>query len=172
MFVFSHLFSVSGVKLLASASRDRLIHVFNLERNYSLEQTLSDHSASITAVKFTGEGHTCSHCLIRTVVCNELSVPVGLRRLIYCVSGENPEVRMVSCGADKSIYFCTAEQVRTRSTSQRTVKDEMEFTDIMAPLELQKDQNIWAASRNFSLKQSESSTTELCILTRIIESIP
>ncbi|XP_033994352.1 WD repeat-containing protein 62 isoform X2 [Trematomus bernacchii] len=67
----------TGVKLLASASRDRLIHVFNLEKNYSLEQTLSDHSASITAIKFTGE---------------------------------SPEVRMVSCGADKSIYFQTAEQ--------------------------------------------------------------
>ncbi|KAM4567103.1 WD repeat-containing protein 62 isoform 2-T2 [Odontesthes bonariensis] len=67
----------TGVKLLASASRDRLIHIFNLENNYSLEQTLNDHSASITAVKFTGE---------------------------------SPEVRMVSCGADKSIYFQAAEQ--------------------------------------------------------------
>lgn len=47
--------AVSGVKLLASASRDRLIHVFNLEKNYSLEQTLNDHSASVTAVRFTGE---------------------------------------------------------------------------------------------------------------------
>lgn len=44
----------SGLKLLASASRDRLIHIFNLDKNYSLEQTLNDHSASITAVKFTG----------------------------------------------------------------------------------------------------------------------
>ncbi|XP_062274498.1 WD repeat-containing protein 62 isoform X3 [Scomber scombrus] len=69
--------SSTGVKLLASASRDRLIHVFNLEKNYSLEQTMNDHSASITAVRFTGE---------------------------------SPEVRMVSCGADKSIYFQTAEQ--------------------------------------------------------------
>ncbi|CAJ1066351.1 WD repeat-containing protein 62 isoform X3 [Xyrichtys novacula] len=67
----------TGVQLLASAGRDRLIHVFNLQKNYSLEQTLSDHSASITAVKFTGK---------------------------------SPEVRMVSCGADKSIYFQTAEQ--------------------------------------------------------------
>ncbi|XP_026154326.1 WD repeat-containing protein 62 isoform X2 [Mastacembelus armatus] len=67
----------TGVKLLASASRDRLIHVFNLEKNYNLEQTLNDHSAAITAVKFTGE---------------------------------RPEVRMVSCGADKSIYFQRAEQ--------------------------------------------------------------
>lgn len=47
------------MKLLASASRDRLIHVFNPEKNYSLELTLNDHSASITAVKFTGNGvHT------------------------------------------------------------------------------------------------------------------
>uniref|UniRef100_A0A3Q3PZU1 MABP1/WDR62 second WD40 domain-containing protein n=1 Tax=Monopterus albus TaxID=43700 RepID=A0A3Q3PZU1_MONAL len=68
----------TGVRLLASASRDRLIHVFNLEKNYGLVQTLNDHSASITAVKFTGS--------------------------------ESPEVRMVSCGADKSIYFQTAEQ--------------------------------------------------------------
>ncbi|KAM9853106.1 WD repeat-containing protein 62 [Aulostomus maculatus] len=68
----------TGMKLLASASRDRLIHVFNLEKNYGLEQTLNHHSASITAVKF---------------------------------AGESPEVRMVSCGADKSIYFQTAEQV-------------------------------------------------------------
>ncbi|XP_024910783.1 WD repeat-containing protein 62 isoform X2 [Cynoglossus semilaevis] len=67
----------TGVKLLASASRDRLIHIFNLDKNYSLEQTLNDHSASVTAVKFTGE---------------------------------SPEVTMVSCGADKSIYFQTAEQ--------------------------------------------------------------
>ncbi|XP_034459457.1 WD repeat-containing protein 62 [Hippoglossus hippoglossus] len=67
----------TGVKLLASASRDRLIHIFNLENNYNLEQTLNDHSASITAVKFTGE---------------------------------SPEVQIVSCGADKSIYFQTAEQ--------------------------------------------------------------
>ncbi|XP_034403699.1 WD repeat-containing protein 62 isoform X3 [Cyclopterus lumpus] len=68
----------TGVNLLASASRDRLIHIFNLDKNYSLEQTLNDHSASITAVKFTGE---------------------------------SPEVRIVSCGADKSIYFQKAEQM-------------------------------------------------------------
>uniref|UniRef100_A0A673WUB0 WD repeat domain 62 n=1 Tax=Salmo trutta TaxID=8032 RepID=A0A673WUB0_SALTR len=63
----------TGLHLLASASRDRLIHIFNMEKNYSLEQTVYDHSASITAIKFT-------------------------------------EVLMVSCGADKSIYFRTAEQ--------------------------------------------------------------
>ncbi|KAJ8280306.1 hypothetical protein GJAV_G00053000 [Gymnothorax javanicus] len=67
----------TGLRLLASASRDRLIHIFNMEKEYSLEQTVYDHSASITAIKFSGVG---------------------------------PDVRMVSCGADKSIYFRTAEK--------------------------------------------------------------
>lgn len=102
---------VSGVKLLASASRDRLIHVFDLDRNYSLEQTLNDHSASITAVKFTGTPapptgrRPSSHthlCVVFSQRCH----------FVTCAAGESPEVRLVSCGADKSIYFQTAEQVR------------------------------------------------------------
>ncbi|XP_076831984.1 WD repeat-containing protein 62 isoform X2 [Brachyhypopomus gauderio] len=63
--------------LLASASRDRLIHIFNVENSYSLAQTVYDHSASVTAMQFTGVG---------------------------------PKVCMVSCGADKSIYFRSAEK--------------------------------------------------------------
>lgn len=43
-----------GLKLLASASRDRLIHVLDAGREYSLQQTLDEHSSSITAVKFAG----------------------------------------------------------------------------------------------------------------------
>lgn len=45
----------SGMVLLASASRDRLIHVLNVAKKYKLEQTLDDHSSAITAVKFAGE---------------------------------------------------------------------------------------------------------------------
>lgn len=48
--------STSGLKLLASASRDRLIHVLDAGREYSLQQTLDEHSSSITAVKFAGGG--------------------------------------------------------------------------------------------------------------------
>ncbi|XP_036895549.1 WD repeat-containing protein 62 isoform X1 [Sturnira hondurensis] len=44
----------TGLTLLASASRDRLIHVLNVEKSYNLEQTLDDHSSSITAIKFAG----------------------------------------------------------------------------------------------------------------------
>ncbi|KAG7295487.1 hypothetical protein JYU34_021683 [Plutella xylostella] len=43
-------------KLLASASRDRLIHVFEVERGYQILQTLDDHSSSITAVRFLWAG--------------------------------------------------------------------------------------------------------------------
>ncbi|XP_059809631.1 mitogen-activated protein kinase-binding protein 1 [Hypanus sabinus] len=67
----------TGMKLLASASRDRLIHVLDAENDYSLLQTLDEHSSSITAVKFTANGGS---------------------------------VRMITCGADKSIYFRTAQQ--------------------------------------------------------------
>ncbi|XP_065343968.1 mitogen-activated protein kinase-binding protein 1 isoform X2 [Cloeon dipterum] len=43
-------------RFLSSASRDRLIHVFNADDNYSFLQTLDDHSSSITAVKFLCQG--------------------------------------------------------------------------------------------------------------------
>ncbi|TNM95702.1 hypothetical protein fugu_016785 [Takifugu bimaculatus] len=67
----------TGLQLLATASRDRLIHVLDAGRDYSLVQTLDEHSSSITSVRFTtNEG----------------------------------KVRMISCGADKSVYFRTAEQ--------------------------------------------------------------
>lgn len=46
---------LSGLKLLATASRDRLIHVLDAEDDYSLVQTLDEHSSSITAVRFAGE---------------------------------------------------------------------------------------------------------------------
>uniref|UniRef100_A0A8D3BUW1 Mitogen-activated protein kinase binding protein 1 n=1 Tax=Scophthalmus maximus TaxID=52904 RepID=A0A8D3BUW1_SCOMX len=67
-----------GLQLLATASRDRLIHVLDAGREYSLVQTLDEHSSSITAVRF---------------------------------AANEGKVRMISCGADKSVYFRTAQQV-------------------------------------------------------------
>ncbi|XP_041827607.1 LOW QUALITY PROTEIN: mitogen-activated protein kinase-binding protein 1 [Melanotaenia boesemani] len=68
----------TGLQLLATASRDRLIHVLNASKDYSLVQTLDEHSSSITAVRF---------------------------------AANEGKVRMISCGADKSVYFRTAQQV-------------------------------------------------------------
>jgi len=47
--------SHSGLKLLATAGRDRLIHVLDAEHDYRPLQTLDEHSSSITAVRFAGE---------------------------------------------------------------------------------------------------------------------
>lgn len=49
-----------GLKLLATASRDRLIHVLDAANDYSLVETLDEHSSSITAVRFAGEPHSKS----------------------------------------------------------------------------------------------------------------
>uniref|UniRef100_A0A8C4RBR9 Mitogen-activated protein kinase binding protein 1 n=1 Tax=Eptatretus burgeri TaxID=7764 RepID=A0A8C4RBR9_EPTBU len=46
----------TGMRLLATASRDRLIHVLNMEKGYSLEQTLDEHSSAVTAVRIAGVG--------------------------------------------------------------------------------------------------------------------
>uniref|UniRef100_H3AH62 Mitogen-activated protein kinase binding protein 1 n=1 Tax=Latimeria chalumnae TaxID=7897 RepID=H3AH62_LATCH len=67
----------TGLNLLASASRDRLIHVLDAGNDYSLQQTLDEHSSSITAVKF---------------------------------AANDGKVRLISCGADKSVYFRTGEK--------------------------------------------------------------
>lgn len=64
--------------LLASASRDRLIHVFDACREYGFVHTLDDHSSSITAIRF-------------------LKMPPR--------PGVENSVQIASCGADKSIIF-------------------------------------------------------------------
>ncbi|KAK2826845.1 hypothetical protein Q5P01_021059 [Channa striata] len=77
----------TGLQLLATASRDRLIHVLDAAREYSLVQTLDEHSSSITAVRF---------------------------------AANEGKVRMISCGADKSVYFRTAQQVEEGLEFTRT----------------------------------------------------
>ncbi|XP_068433202.1 mitogen-activated protein kinase-binding protein 1-like [Clinocottus analis] len=77
----------TGLKLLATASRDRLIHVLDAEDDYSLLQTLDEHSSSITAVRFAANDN---------------------------------KVRMISCGADKSIYFHTAHKTERGTEFRRS----------------------------------------------------
>ncbi|XP_058472258.1 mitogen-activated protein kinase-binding protein 1 isoform X3 [Solea solea] len=77
----------TGLRLLATASRDRLIHVLDAARDYSLVQTLDEHSSSITAVRF---------------------------------AANEGKVWMISCGADKSVYFRTAQQVEAGLEFTRT----------------------------------------------------
>ncbi|KAG0028966.1 hypothetical protein BGZ82_008174 [Podila clonocystis] len=48
--------------LVATAGRDRLLHVFDVHNNYALLQTLDDHSSSITTIKFTADGSRMMSC--------------------------------------------------------------------------------------------------------------
>ncbi|XP_050989162.1 mitogen-activated protein kinase-binding protein 1 isoform X4 [Labeo rohita] len=77
----------TGLKLLATASRDRLIHVLDADQEYGLLQTLDEHSSSITAV---------------------------------CFAANDGKVRMISCGADKSVYFRTAQKTEEGTGFTRT----------------------------------------------------
>lgn len=51
----------TGMNLLATASRDRLIHVLDVEEDYGLLQTLDEHSSSVTSVRFAGESPVIIH---------------------------------------------------------------------------------------------------------------
>jgi WD40 repeat protein len=52
------------VNFLASSSRDRFIHIFDVTKDYQLVATLDDHSAAITAVRFTSSSITSNLQLI------------------------------------------------------------------------------------------------------------
>ena len=54
--------SVDGECLAASGSRDTLIHLYDAQNGYSLVETLDDHSAAVTAVRFTGAGKGIVSC--------------------------------------------------------------------------------------------------------------
>lgn len=49
---------------LASSSRDRFVHIFDVLKDYQLVATLDDHSAAITAVRFTVSSVTSNLQLI------------------------------------------------------------------------------------------------------------
>ena len=48
--------------LVATAGRDRLLHIFDADNDYALVQTLDDHSSSITCIKFTADGSRMMSC--------------------------------------------------------------------------------------------------------------
>ena len=48
--------------LLASASRDKLVHVFDAQKNYEKVVTLDNHSSSVTSVKFTNDSKRVISC--------------------------------------------------------------------------------------------------------------
>ncbi|XP_049883653.1 mitogen-activated protein kinase-binding protein 1 isoform X3 [Pectinophora gossypiella] len=83
-------------RLLASASRDRLIHVFMCDKGYQIMQTLDDHSSSITAVRFLNPG-------------------TGLQ-MVSCGADKTILFRQLRTGPDGGYQFVRLQNVSGRST--------------------------------------------------------
>lgn len=80
-------------RLLASASRDRLIHIFDVEVGYQILQTLDDHSSSITSVKFIGGGLT-----FQMVSCG------ADKSIIFRTFQQNQFLRGNNCSGKNTLY--------------------------------------------------------------------
>ncbi|KAF6736550.1 Mitogen-activated protein kinase-binding protein 1 [Oryzias melastigma] len=94
----------TGVRLLASAGRDRLVHIF--DQNYNLLQTLNDHSAPISAIRFTGESPE-----IHMVTC---SVDKSINFQTAEQTGAGPEFSRRHCVVEKTSLYdmdCSGSQV-------------------------------------------------------------
>ena len=92
---------------LATGSRDRLIHIFDVSSNYTHLCTIDDHSASITAVNFTS---MCPlHLLLYLCVYHFINLLVSRDTL-----------QLFSCGADKSLMFHSLDKSNTDIIFKRT----------------------------------------------------
>ena len=56
--------SISSLVLLASAGRDKLIHIYDasINSNYSLITTIDKHTSSVTVVRFSPDGRKLISC--------------------------------------------------------------------------------------------------------------
>ncbi|TNN13374.1 Mitogen-activated protein kinase-binding protein [Schistosoma japonicum] len=77
--------SVPQLVLLCSASRDRMIHIFDPNKEYSRVQTISDHSGAIFSAKI--------------------------------IETDDGEIRLISCGMDKSLLFRILEPDESGQTA-------------------------------------------------------
>ncbi|KAL3677463.1 hypothetical protein R1sor_027411 [Riccia sorocarpa] len=102
--------------LLASGSRDRLIHVYDVKRGYDVIETLDDHTASITAVKFHCNGSKLLSCsadksvVFRNVTASTAGYKsvryhqeVAPRGTVYDLDVDATEKFVVTVGQDKKI---------------------------------------------------------------------
>ncbi|XP_053622214.1 mitogen-activated protein kinase-binding protein 1 isoform X6 [Plodia interpunctella] len=83
-------------RLLASASRDRLIHVFLVDKGYQILQTLDEHSSSITAVRFLNSG---AHL-----------------QMVSCGADKTILFRQIRTTSDGSYQFARGQNVSGRTT--------------------------------------------------------
>ena len=94
---------------MATASRDRLIHVFDVKDDYQFLRTLDEHSAAITSVKFA----CTSVC-----VCVHVCISLGLEEVIRLQLSLSP--LCVQLG--KTTTFNSSAAGQTNPSSSETLK--------------------------------------------------
>lgn len=110
------------VKLLASAGRDRLTHVFDAGNNYNPLTTLDNHSSSVTTVKFTSDGQRLLSCGgDKTLVFSSVVGPMIQRiKSIPTPHGANMFTSwhynfIIVCGQERSTASLSTQQTNSRS---------------------------------------------------------
>ena len=103
--VMSVDFSPLSGRLLASGSRDRLVHVFDARCGYRLRETLDQHSSSVTGVRYATRAVTvlvgCSRVHVCVCVCGWVGAWHRFAR---------DDSKLMSCGGDKTIVMCSIKE--------------------------------------------------------------
>ncbi|KAG0610533.1 hypothetical protein M758_7G073100 [Ceratodon purpureus] len=131
--------------LLASGGRDRLIHIYDVNRGYDVVETLDDHTASITTVRFACNGLKLLSCSAdKSVVFRNLSMTssgckasryhqeIATRGTIYDMDIDASDKLVVTVGQDKKLNILSL----TSGKSVRCFKPE---GDIGEPIKVRMD---------------------------------
>ena len=107
---------VGSRKLLASGSRDRLVHLFDPQDDYSPLATVDDHSSAINSIKFAMVGFWAGRYLVSLSVVQR-SVTVR-KKMVFNIFQTSEGLEMYTCAADKLIVIRRmANEVRTTNLS-------------------------------------------------------
>ncbi|KRX84257.1 Mitogen-activated protein kinase-binding protein 1, partial [Trichinella sp. T6] len=118
-----------GRYFLASASRDRLLHVLDVDQSYQLVCTIDDHSSSITALKMAsvGDDFVLLSCgadksiIYRRLVCSD-NGDIHFQRACYVV-GQTTFYDMDIDGTSDTVYTaCQDRQIRMFSLAEGKTK--------------------------------------------------
>lgn len=118
--------------ILASAGRDRLLHIFNASTNFDLMQTLEEHTSTITSILFTKL--TCKlissgsdkSCVFRSLKLNEDEEyfvsyrTTPLKSTVYSMVTETSENFIVTANQDRKLTFLEIETGKINRTHSPT----------------------------------------------------
>ena len=103
--------------LLASCSRDRLIHIYDVAKEYTVIQTLDEHSASVNAIRFVSLRPLRDSGDVRDVpLVEEDDAAASVESGGGAQCGQTDDiarVQLISCSADHSLLIRSLRVFRT-----------------------------------------------------------